>query len=539
MRGKHLRIKKTVIPCVVAAFMLLGNFTNVLAFGEFTGNVNVETSNVDEVIVTRIEPENNSSSSTELYKQTNFGAMREHLETQFGIITSRTGVKVGVLYQNRDGKADNSPSYFEALGNKETQTVYTEKINEIREIANETFDDVSSDDWFAANIPLAVYYTVLNGYDDMTFRGNSNITVAEISKVLAVACEGSDMDTSELSLAGLGTTWYNRYFNTISKAMPYTTSTEVTNDYMNKSMTRAEIAYTVAKIFDSGRDELQAYIDKANSGDIGGYFNDLSGDTVAVSEGTLDNEQWLMSDNKIPARFVGAIMYLKDKGIMLGDDAGNCNALSGVTRAEAVALVERIALKGVNYRSGQFTGAVNEGSSVVDPGEQQPVSKYTLDTVLNPDAPIEYQYKVSDLEEWGTPRNSILKGVYTGEQAEAKLAQTMLGLDYSQRIVDEVKNSVKYENGIVTFTLPDIKSDYHEIAVIIDVAYNDENKEGFSQTFRSWKDSGTITFDTKGGDFQCEMMIGVPGKSTYQQKSSPRYSVSFNFLTGEVESWTE
>ena len=87
MRGKHLRIKKTVIPCVVAAFMLLGNFTNVLAFGEFTGNVNVETSNVDEVIVTRVEPENNSSSSTELYKQTNFGAMREHLETQFGIIT--------------------------------------------------------------------------------------------------------------------------------------------------------------------------------------------------------------------------------------------------------------------------------------------------------------------------------------------------------------------------------------------------------------------------------------------------------------------
>lgn len=531
MRGKHLRIKKTVIPCVVAAFMLLGNFTNVLAFGEFTGNVNVETSNVDEVIVTRVEPENNSSSSTELYKQTNFGAMREHLETQFGIITSRTGVKVGVLYQNKDGKADNSPSYFEALGNKETQTVYTEKINEIKEIANETFDDVSSDDWFAANIPLAVYYTVLNGYDDMTFRGNSNITVAEISKVLAVACEGSDMDTSELSLAGLGTTWYNRYFNTISKAMPYTTSTEVTNDYMNKSMTRAEIAYTVAKIFDSGRGELQAYIDKANSGDVSGYFNDLSGDTVAVSEGTLDNEQWLMSDNKIPARFVGAIMYLKDKGIMLGDDAGNCNALSGVTRAEAVALVERIALKGVNYQSGQFTGVANEnGSSVVDPGEQQPVSKYTLDTVLNPDAPIEYQYKVSDLEDCST-RRAVLNG-------SDKVAQTMLGLDYSQRIVDEVKNSVKYENGIVTFTLPDIKSDYHEIAVRLSVSYKDDNKEGFAQTFRSWKDSGVITFDTKGGDFRCEMMIGVPGKSTYQQPSLSRYSVSFDFLTGEVESWT-
>lgn len=539
MRGKHLKIKKTVVPCVVAAFMLLGNFTNVLAFGEFNGNVSVETSDYSgSIIITKVESENNSSGSTELYRQKNFEAMREHLETQFGIITSRVGTKIGVLYKNGEGEDDNSPSYFEALKNNETQQVYKDKSAEIKNIANETFNDVSSDDWFATNIPLAVYYTVINGYDDMTFKGNNNITVAEISKVLAVACEGSDMDTSEISLDGLGTNWYNRYFNTISKAMPYTTSSEVTNEYMNKPMSRAEISYAVAKIFDNGRDELQAYIDKANCGDVAGYFNDMSSDNVVVSEGTLGNEQWLMNSGKVPARFAGAIMYLKDKGIMLGDDSGNSNALSGVTRAEAVALTERIALKGVNYTSGVFTG-INSSSGTGDiETPVTPQSKYTLDTVLNPDAPEKYQYKVSDLEEWGTPRNSILKGVYDDEQVGSKLAQTMMSLDYSKRVIDEVRDSVKYENGIITFTLPDIKSDYHQIGVRISCSYNDDNKEGFAGTFFSWKDSGTITFDTKGADYMNELQISLSGKSTYQQWASSRYTVNFNFLTGEVDSWT-
>lgn len=541
MSGKHLKLKKTIVPCIVAAFMLLGNFNNVLAFGEFDGSVAIADISAEDIIVTKHEKDTNESKSGPLYKQTNFKLMREHVETQFGVIKSRLGTKIGVLYKNSEGKDDNSPSYFEALGNTETQQVYEQRISEVKQIANETFNDVSSDDWFAGNIPLAVYYTVLNGYNDMTFRGSNNITVAEISKVMAVACEGSDMDTSAMSLPGLGEQWYNRYFDMISKVMPYTTSSEVTNEYMNKAMSRAEIAYAVAEIYDNGRNELQAYIDRANSGDVEGYFNDLSRDNVCVSEGTLDNEQWLIGSGKVPARFAGAIMYLKDKGIMLGDDLGNSNALSGVTRAEAIALTERIAFKGVNYKSGEFKGTDSSSSSSGSSGSSGEVtqsSKYTLDTVLNPDAPEKYQYKVSDLEEWGTPRNSILKGVYDDERVGSELAQTMMGLDYSKRVIDEVKDSVKYENGIVTFTLPDIKSDYHQVGVRISCSYNDESKEGFGGSFLSWRDSGTISFDTKGADYMNELQISLSGKSTYQQRASSRYTVNFNFLTGEIDSWT-
>lgn len=531
MSGKHLKLKKTIVPCIVAAFMLLGNFNNVLAFGEFDGNMDIADISVEDIIVTKHEKDTNESKSGPLYKQTNFKLMREHVETQFGVIKSRLGTKIGVLYKNSEGKDDNSPSYFEALGNKETQQVYEQRISEVKQIANETFNDVSSDDWFAGNIPLAVYYTVLNGYNDMTFRGSNNITVAEISKVMAVACEGSDMDTSAMSLPGLGEQWYNRYFDMISKVMPYTTSSEVTNEYMNKAMSRAEIAYAVAKIYDNGRNELQAYIDRANAGDVEGYFNDLSRDNVCVSEGTLDNEQWLMGSGKVPARFAGAIMYLKDKGIMLGDDLGNSNALSGVTRAEAIALTERIAFKGVNYTSGEFKGTDSSSGSSSSETPVAPVSKYTLDTVLNPDAPEKYQYTVADLQD-GPSRTALLRGVADD------VYDVAISKEVSKRYVDEVKDSVKYENGIITFTLPDIKSDYHQIGVRISCSYNDESKEGFGGSFLSWRDSGTITFDTKGADYMNELQITLSGKSTYQQRASSTYTVNFDFLTGEVDSWT-
>ena len=233
-----------------------------------------------------------------------------------------------------------------------------------------------------------------------------------------------------------------------------------------------------------------------------------------------------MSMNVIPGRFAGAIMYLKDKGIMLGDPEGNCNALSGVTRAECIALVERVAFKGVDYTKGEFKG--RGGSVQSRPTETDKEYKYTMDTILNPGADAKYQYTIADL--------NPSYGYDYVMQGKRELHTEMLGREYSKPIVEEVRNSVKFENGIVSFYVPDIKSDYHEVTVCCSFSYNDDNKEGFVKSVYSSKENGLITVDTKGADYQSELFIKVVGKDG--KGSAPAgytYAVTINLLNGETE----
>lgn len=110
----------------------------------------------------------------------------------------------------------------------------------------------------------------------------------------------------------------------------------------------------------------------------------------------------------------------------------------------------------------------------------------------------------------------------------------MLTREYSKPIVEEVRNSVKFENGIVTLNVPDLKSDYHEVVVRACFGYNDDNKEGFVRGIRSSTENGIITIDTKGADYESELFIlvrGMDGKGS--APAGYTYAVKINLLTGE------
>lgn len=542
MLGKHFNFIKTLVSVLVIAVMLLGSIENAFAFGINGGDdisilshavsvASVENDiTIGDVIISDSESDtvyvSTVSEDAELYRQDNKPILRNELEKVYGVIRTSTGKKVGLLYKDSEGNDNLSPSYMEALGNPDMVDKTKNKQVELKELANETFSDVSSDDWFATYIPLASYYNVLNGYTDGTFRGNNNITASEVSKVLAVALDGTTTDRTNIELPGVGSQWFSSFYNTVDKIFPYSASSDVNLNYMNKSMTRGEIALALANVLDNGKGELKAYIVKAESGNVGGYFKDLTAENVKVSDKTLPNEQWLMSMNVIPGRFAGAIMYLKDKGIMLGDPEGNCNALSGVTRAECIALVERVAFKGVDYTKGEFKG--RGGSVQSRPTETEKEYKYTMDTILNPEADAKYQYTIADL--------NPSYGYDYVMQGKRELHTEMLGREYSKLIVEEVRNSVKFENGIVSFCVPDIKSDYHEVTVCCSFSYNDDNKEGFVKSVYSSKENGLITVDTKGADYQSELFIKVVGKDG--KGSAPAgytYAVTINLLNGEIE----
>lgn len=540
MLGKHFNFIKTLVSVLVIGVMLLGSIENAFAFGINGGDdisilshavsvASVENDiTIGDIIVSDSESDtvyvSTVAEDAELYRQDNKPILRNELEKVYGVIRTSTGKKVGLLYKDSEGNDNLSPSYMEALGNPDMVDKTKNKQVELKELANETFSDVSSDDWFATYIPLASYYNVLNGYTDGTFRGNNNITASEVSKVLAVALDGTTTDRTNIELPGVGSQWFSGFYNTVDKIFPYSASSDVNLNYMNKSMTRGEIALALANVLDNGKGELKAYIVKAESGNVGGYFKDLTAENVKVSDKTLPNEQWLMSMNVIPGRFAGAIMYLKDKGIMLGDPEGNCNALSGVTRAECIALVERVAFKGVDYTKGQFKG--RGGSVQSRPTETDKEYKYTMDTILNPGADAKYQYSFNDIH----------SKTYIDEALQGKwdIHKMMLTREYSKPIVEEVRNSVKFENGIVTLNVPDLKSDYHEVVVRACFGYSDDNKEGFVRGIRSSNENGIITIDTKGADYESELFIlvrGMDGKGS--APAGYTYAVKINLLTGE------
>lgn len=264
---------------------------------------------------------------------------------------------------------------------------------------------------------------------------------------------------------------------------------------MNSNMRRCEVAYVLASVCDDGT--LSQYIEKADNGDLSqmaGYTDFVN---VVKTEVSLSTEQAYMNAGQIPSRFAGAVMYLQAKGIMVGDGGAHINPLDNVTRAEVFKLIQTTCENTPSYTKNKFYGwevKPSSGSSTQQ-GEQY---VFSLETVLNPNAPAELQYKVKDIKVTGTYKY-ILNGT-------ENVADKMLRKEYVQPIVDKIKESVQFNSGSTTITIPDLKSDYHE--VVIEYSKNVNGALGGQTIYRSSQQSGTITLE---GDCYL-LMIGIEGR---------------------------
>lgn len=305
----------------------------------------------------------------------------------------------GLLFTDADGSEIKDPSLTHQLGIKDVQDMLSSKTDELKQVASDTFVDVSNDDWYSQYVALGIYFGVVNGYEDITFKGDTQITAGEFAKMLAVSLEGImtsfNGGKDQIGLTGWDRVeWYNSFYSKVAGLMPYSDTTTFPQDYMDRPMRRAEIAYAIAQAVNVG-DEYARYYEKAKANDVGGYYSDMYAEMCGDTDWSYDYNEWAYTQGKTPAHFVAAMMMLKDKGIMQGDENSACNGTIGVTRAEALKLIYNAGLSGVNYELGSGSKANlvldvhDKNQFFFDEGTNQYIS---LDAVINPDAIPEVQY---------------------------------------------------------------------------------------------------------------------------------------------------
>ncbi len=379
----------------------------------------------------------------------------------------------------------------------------------ITEIISTTYKAESG--WWSEYVALPIYFNVLNGYEDGTLKPNQSVKVCELAKIVATAYEPTIQEIDGLNNADFNGQWYNKYYNAIARAFTYQNSTLMTPEYMDSNMRRCEVAYVLASVCDDGT--LKDYIAKAEKGDISQMAGYVDFTNVVKTSVDLGEEQSRMDAGQIPARFAGAVMYLQAKGIMVGDGAGHINPLDNVTRAEVFKLIQTTCENTASYNKNKFYGWEKLPTS----GTQAPVSVMTEETVLNPNAPAELQYKVKDIKE------SSYKYIISGE---ANIAEKTLNKEYSKRVIESIQKSVKNENGTITITIPNLNSDYHEVVVM---AYDVEMNR---TVYLSSNKNGNITLDSNCYEFD----ITIEGRQDKATRPGT-YSYGVRYDVGS-SSWT-
>ncbi|OIO53497.1 hypothetical protein AUJ46_04840 [Candidatus Peregrinibacteria bacterium CG1_02_54_53] len=110
--------------------------------------------------------------------------------------------------------------------------------------------DVPSDAWFAPSVCVAWSQQFISGYGDGTFRPERPISLAEASKILAIAFKLAPVKIPDLDQ--LGAEWYKPYVHylDVAKAIPPTAQ-----DYAH-TLTRGEMAEMVARLLKLPSEEL-------------------------------------------------------------------------------------------------------------------------------------------------------------------------------------------------------------------------------------------------------------------------------------------
>ena len=528
MSGKHFFMKKIVVP-LLTLIMVCG--MTVSAFAAETGSYDIVADNPNITICYAVD---NSGLDTGTVVTPIGGQDIEVGDIQGEVSVSKLGVEglkhsLDELYGvQRYGNIavgvpfNSGTTLYDGLKNQEFMRMYNANKNELIQAVRLAYPN-ETNQWYDEYIALPIYYGVLNGYEDGTLQPNRPVAVSEVAKIVATAYENNINSGGYLNNNAFNKgngMWYNNYYNKMAKAFTYKSSSKLTLAYMDSNMKRCEVAYILASVCDDGT--LKDYIAKAESGDISQMAGYVDFVNVEKTDVDLSTEQSQMNAGNIPARFAGAVMYLQAKGIMVGDGAGHINPLDNVTRAEVFKLIQTTCQNTASYTKNKFYGwekLHTSGTVTPQPGQTQ----MTEQTVLNPNAPAELQYKVKDINV--NSYDYILDGT-------ANIAKKQLSKAYTQPIVDQVKSTVQFNSGSTTVTVPDLKSDYHEVVIKYYKNVNG-NMQGCT-VYRGSQQSGTITLD---GDCY-GIQISVEGRADKAtDKAASSYTVSYSIESGTWKSY--
>lgn len=171
------------------------------------------------------------------------------------------------------------------------------------------FSDVTSDKWYAQSVASAYELGFMNGTDDTVFSPTGNVTVAQ---AITIAARVNDAYSSKgTSFDQSGTNWYDCY---VDYAINNGIITDGQFDSYTRNITRAEMAVVFSKAVPA--DFLSAKNDITEIPDIpstNAYFED--------------------------------VLMLYKAGVVMGsDEFGTFKPNNNITRAEAAAIINRVAL---------------------------------------------------------------------------------------------------------------------------------------------------------------------------------------------------
>jgi len=169
------------------------------------------------------------------------------------------------------------------------------------------FLDVPSNAWYHDSVYRAQSMGIIDGVNAVSFQPNSALSKAECIK-LAVCVHQYRAD-GEITLSGTGAKWYQPYVD-------YAAANGIVSlpcDHLNKPVTRGEAAHIFAKAIGS--------------------------EGIVINESTRRYSD--VRDEDMP--YYDSIYALYRYGIMIGDNTGCFKPDASISRAEAAAVVVRLA----------------------------------------------------------------------------------------------------------------------------------------------------------------------------------------------------
>ena len=172
-------------------------------------------------------------------------------------------------------------------------------------VSAQGFSDVKDTDWCYEAIESAIDNGYVNGYEDGTFKPNNYVTNGEFYKMISLAY---NLDIPENN----DSYWAIPYAETLS--------------YANRNISKSE-------------DSLKNNIKREDA--IRDLLILASGITNPISTSFVKEEPFKDMPNPTVYRYDGYIMLAKDNGVIKGTTDGYLRPNDPITRAEAVAIIER------------------------------------------------------------------------------------------------------------------------------------------------------------------------------------------------------
>lgn len=317
--------------------------------------------------------------------------------------------------------SDANTMYY-CVNHKKTDEISVENPDMLKNYISK-YSDFSGTEWFADDVLLPMYFNVLNGYEDGSLKPNGAITPAEVAKVMSA--------TFEDGLGKGSTNWYDMYYKYCSRAFPYDAYSKMGGNYdvymSQYQMTRAEIAYVIANYVDAGSGELASYISSAKAGNLGSLANFTDcGNLAQDDDGTYAKDMEIIRANWIPSRYAGALSYLVDKGVFMGNDDGTMSPLSPVKRAEVFALLNRVCEATPSYKSGQFKSDTALGNIQTSKPSTSTSNKGNQGW---------YSGKTTNYAEWQA-RPAMTLDLTDGTRGRAKVGDTVITADGTSYLLE-------------------------------------------------------------------------------------------------------